>query len=167
MAAEAVARLRFVRMAPRKTRVVVDLIRGCPVNEALARLRFTPRIGARVVEKVLQSAVANAQQGGKDLGDADALRVSRAFVDNGPILKRFQPRAQGRAFSIHKRMSHITVAVTPLEVKPKKSRAQLPGTQTTKPPEKPKAAPAPIGPKKRKAFSLRPARSKAGERGSS
>jgi large subunit ribosomal protein L22 len=124
VAAEAVARLRFVRMAPRKTRVLVDLIRGRAVPDALATLKFTPRAAARVVEKVLLSAVANAQQGGKDLGDTDSLRVSRAFVDNGPTIKRFQPRAQGRAFSIHKRMSHITVAVTPIEVKPKKAVAR-------------------------------------------
>jgi large subunit ribosomal protein L22 len=124
VAAEAVARLRFVRMAPRKTRVLVDLIRGRAVPDALATLKFTPRAAARVVEKVLLSAVANAQQGGKDLGDTDSLRVSRAFVDNGPTIKRFQPRAQGRAFSIHKRMSHITVAVTPIEVKPKKTIAR-------------------------------------------
>ena len=119
--AEAVARLRFVRMAPRKTRVLVDLIRGRAVPEALAALKFTPRVAARVVEKVLRSAVANAQQGGKDLGDAESLRISRAFVDNGPTLKRFRPRAQGRAFSIHKRMSHITIAVTPIEVKAKRA----------------------------------------------
>jgi large subunit ribosomal protein L22 len=167
MAAEAIATLRFVRMAPRKTRVVVDLIRDCPVSEALARLRFSPRVAARVVEKVLKSAVANAQQGGKDLGDEDALRVSRAYVDNGPILKRFQPRAQGRAFSIHKRMSHITVAVTPIEVKPKKAKAPVHGMQKTKPQQKPKAAaPAPIGQKKpSKALSAKPARAKAGAKG--
>jgi large subunit ribosomal protein L22 len=134
MAAEAVARLRFVRMAPRKTRVLVDLIRGRAVPDALATLKFTPRAAARVVEKVLLSAVANAQQGGKDLGDTDSLRVSRAFVDNGPTIKRFQPRAQGRAFSIHKRMSHITVAVMPIEVKPKKAVARA--TTKAKPPIK-------------------------------
>jgi large subunit ribosomal protein L22 len=134
MAAEAVARLRFVRMAPRKTRVLVDLIRGRTVPDALATLKFTPRAAARVVEKVLLSAVANAQQGGKDLGDAEALRVSRAVVDNGPTIKRFQPRAQGRAFSIHKRMSHITVAVTPIEVKLKKPTPRA--TTKTKPPVK-------------------------------
>ena len=134
MAAEAVARLRFVRMAPRKTRVLVDLIRGRAVPDALATLKFTPRAAARVVEKVLLSAVANAQQGGKDLGDAEGLRVSRAVVDNGPTIKRFQPRAQGRAFSIHKRMSHITVAVTPIEIKPQKPTPRA--TTKTKPPVK-------------------------------
>ena len=143
MAAEAVAVLRFVRMAPRKTRVLVDLIRGRAVPDALATLKFTPRAAARVVEKVLMSAVANAQQAGKDLGDAETLRVSRAVVDNGPTIKRFQPRAQGRAFSIHKRMSHITVAVTPIEVKPKKAPPRA--TTKTAPPVK---ADAPAAPKK-------------------
>jgi len=73
-----------------------------------------------VVQKVLLSAVANGQQVGKEIGDADTLRVSRACVDNGPTLKRFQPRAQGRAFSIHKRTSHITIVVAPIDAKAKK-----------------------------------------------
>jgi large subunit ribosomal protein L22 len=98
----------------------VDLIRGCPVSDALALLKFTPRAAALVVQKVLLSAVANGQQAGKEIGDMDTLRVSRAHVDNGPTLKRFQPRAQGRAFSIHKRTSHITIAVAPIEAKAKK-----------------------------------------------
>jgi large subunit ribosomal protein L22 len=149
MAAEAIARLRFVRMAPRKTRALVDLIRGRTVNEALAHLKFTPRVAARVVEKVLLSAVANAQQAGRDLGDAESLRISRAFVDNGPMLKRFQPRAQGRAFAIHKRMSHITVAVTPIEVKPKKARQPVHGKQKAKPPVKAE----PAAPSKKRAKS--------------
>ena len=146
MAAEAVAKLRFVRMAPRKTRVFVDLIRGRGVPDALATLKFTPRAAARVVEKVLMSAVANAQQGGKDLGDVETLKVSRAFVDNGPTIKRFQPRAQGRAFSIHKRMSHITVAVTPIEVKLKKAASRA--TMKPKPPVKTEA---PVATKRAKA----------------
>ena len=118
--AEVSATLRYVRLSPRKARPVVDLIRGCPVNDALALLKFTPRAAARVVQKVLLSAVANGQQAGKEIGDADDLRVSKAYVDVGPTLKRFQPRAQGRAFSIHKRMSHITIAVAPVEAKAKK-----------------------------------------------
>ena len=113
--AEASATLRYVRVAPRKARPVVDLIRGCPVVDALALLKFTPRAAARVVQKVLLSAVANGQQAGKEIGDANELRVSQAYVDVGPTLKRFQPRAQGRAFSIHKRMSHITIAVASIE----------------------------------------------------
>ena len=120
---EASATLRYVRVAPRKARPVVDLIRGCPVNDALALLKFTPRAAARVVQKVLLSAVANGQQAGKEIGDADELRVSQAYVDVGPTLKRFQPRAQGRAFSIHKRMSHITIAVSSIEATaPKKPK---------------------------------------------
>jgi len=115
--AEASATLRYVRVAPRKARPVVDLIRGCPVSDALALLKFTPRAAARVVQKILLSAVANGQQAGKEIGDVDELRVSQAYVDVGPTLKRFQPRAQGRAFSIHKRMSHITIAVASVEAK--------------------------------------------------
>jgi large subunit ribosomal protein L22 len=118
--AEASATLRYVRVSPRKARPVVDLIRGCPVNDALALLKFTPRAAARVVQKVLLSAVANGQQAGKEIGEVDDLRVIQAYVDVGPTLKRFQPRAQGRAFSIHKRMSHITIAVAPVEAKGKK-----------------------------------------------
>jgi large subunit ribosomal protein L22 len=118
--AEASATLRYVRMSPRKARPVIDLIRGCDVNDALALLKFTPRAAARVVEKVLRSAVANGQQAGKEIGGVEDLRVSQAYVDVGPTLKRFQPRAQGRAFSIHKRMSHITIAVAPVEAKARK-----------------------------------------------
>ncbi len=118
--AEASATLRYVRLSPRKARPVIDLIRGCDVNDALALLKFTPRAAARVVEKVLRSAVANGQQAGKEIGGVDDLRVSQAYVDVGPTLKRFQPRAQGRAFSIHKRMSHITIAVAPVEAKARK-----------------------------------------------
>jgi len=118
--AEASATLRYVRMSPRKARPVIDLIRGCNVNDALALLKFTPRAAARVVEKVLRSAVANGQQAGKEIGGVDDLRVSQAYVDVGPTLKRFQPRAQGRAFSIHKRMSHITIAVAPVEARARK-----------------------------------------------
>ncbi|HET6370587.1 MAG TPA: 50S ribosomal protein L22 [Nitrospiria bacterium] len=107
---EAKAVLRYVRIAPRKARLVVDLIRGKSAAEALTLLKFTPRHAARVVEKLLKSAVANAEQ--KEIGDVDELVVSRAFVDGGPTLKRFQPRAMGRAGAIHKRTSHITLVVS-------------------------------------------------------
>lgn len=107
--AEARAVLRYVRIAPRKARLVVDMIRGRNVQEAMSFLKYTPRSAARVVEHVLQSAVANAGQ--KELGDPEELRVVRAFVDGGPTLKRFQPRSMGRANPIHKRTSHITVVV--------------------------------------------------------
>ena len=108
--AEARAILRFVRVAPRKARVVMDLIRGQQVSHALTVLKYTPRAAAKVVEKLLRSAVANAEQ--KELGDSDNLWVSRAYVDGGPILKRFRARSMGRANAIHKRTSHITVVVS-------------------------------------------------------
>lgn len=88
----------------------MDLIRGQQVSHALTVLRYTPRAAAKVVEKVLRSAVANAEQ--KELGDSDSLRVSRAYVDGGPTLKRFRARSMGRANAIHKRTSHITVVVS-------------------------------------------------------
>ena len=118
----AFARARFVRVTPLKARRVVDLVRGLPVDEALALLEFAPQDAARTVHKVLESAVANAQTTeGLDTGD---LVVSIALVDEGPTMKRWRPRAQGRATRINKRTSHITLAVQPLEVAaPEKARA--------------------------------------------
>ena len=113
--AEAKAVLRFVRIAPRKARVVVDLIRGQSVLRALAMLKYTPRAASKVIAKLLESAVANAEQ--KEIGDRDAMRVERVYVDCGPTHKRFRARSMGRANSIHKRTSHITVVVTVPEVK--------------------------------------------------
>ena len=109
--AEAKALLRYAKLSPQKARLVVDLIRGKKAGEALAILKFTTKRPARVVSKVLRSAVANADQ--KDLGDIDALRVSRAFVDGGPTQRRFQARAMGRGAPIKKRTSHITIVVSP------------------------------------------------------
>ena len=107
MEAKAVA--RYVRVSPRKARLVVDLIRGKSIDDARAILRFSPRAAAEIVEKVLNSAVANAE---KNLHvKADDLFVGSTFVDEGPTLKRIQPRAMGRAFRINKRTSHITVVV--------------------------------------------------------
>ena len=105
MESKAVA--KYVRIAPRKVRVVMDLIRGKNVAEAFAILKFTPKAGAEVVEKVLRSAVANAENN-FDI-DVDKLYVKTAFADQGPTLKRFQPRARGRAMQILKRSSHITI----------------------------------------------------------
>ena len=107
--AEAKAILRFVRIAPRKARIVLDLIRGQQVSHALTVLKYTPRAAAKVIEKLLRSAVANAEQ--KELGDGESL-WSRAYADGGPTLKRFRARSMGRANSIHKRTSHITVVVS-------------------------------------------------------
>lgn len=110
---EAKAILRFVRVAPRKARPIIDMIRGQRVPQALTMLKYTPRNAARVVEKVLRSAVANAEQ--KELGDSESMWVSKAYVDCGPTFKRFHARAMGRAASIHKRTSHITVIVEAAE----------------------------------------------------
>ncbi|MBA9001298.1 MULTISPECIES: 50S ribosomal protein L22 [Thermomonospora] len=106
---EARAQARFIRVTPRKARRVVDLIRGLPAAEAQAVLRFAPQAASEPVGKVLASAIANAEHN-FNLA-TDSLVVSRAWVDEGPTLKRFRPRAQGRAYRINKRTSHITVVV--------------------------------------------------------
>jgi len=106
---EAKAIARHIRIAPRKIRIVVDLIRGKNVGEAFAILKYTPKVGAEVVEKVLKSAIANAEHN-YDL-NADALYVSEVFVDQGPTLKRIHPRSRGQAFKILKRTSHVTLVV--------------------------------------------------------
>lgn len=116
--AQARAVLRYARLAPRKARLVVDLIRGKQVGEALSALRFIPRGASGVVEKVLKSAIANAQQ--KEVGDPDDLWIRRAFVDGGPVMKRFQPAPQGRAHPIRKRTSHITVELEARAAKKRK-----------------------------------------------
>ena len=110
-AAEATA--KRIRIAPRKVRLVVDAIRGKSVAEAISTLRFANRGAAEEVEKVLRSAVANAEHN-FDLDAADLI-VSEAYVNEGPTLKRFRPRAQGAASSIYKRTSHITVVVSEKE----------------------------------------------------
>ena len=110
----AFASARFVRISPMKARRVVDMVRGIGVDDALALLQFAPQAAATTVYKVLESAVANAESG-EDL-DRNTLVVSRAMVDEGPTMKRWRPRAQGRATRINKRTSHITLAVQPAEV---------------------------------------------------
>jgi large subunit ribosomal protein L22 len=111
---EAKAKARFVRVTPQKARRVVDLIRGKRADEAVAVLKFAPQAAAEPVLKTVQSAIANATEGAKRsnerLDPAD-LYISEVFVDEGPTLKRFRPRAQGRAGRILKRTSHITVVV--------------------------------------------------------
>jgi len=116
--AEARAILRFVRVAPRKARPVIDMIRGQQVPLALAMLKHTPRHAARVVEKILRSAVANAEQ--KEMGDSDSMWVSKAFVNCGPTYKRFRARSMGRANAIQKRTSHITIIVAGTGIQGKK-----------------------------------------------
>jgi len=105
---EVKARLRFTRIAPRKARLVADLIRGKGSEEALSVLTFTPKAAARIIIKLLKSAVANAAQ--KKI-DVDHLYVKTITVDQGPTMKRFMPRAMGRATPIRKRTSHITIVL--------------------------------------------------------
>ncbi len=101
---------RSVRIAPRKARLVVDLIRGKEVGEALAILRHTQRAASPIVEKVLKSAIANAEHNYEM--DTDNLVVTEAYVNEGATMKRFRPRAMGRASQINKRTSHITLVVS-------------------------------------------------------
>src|SRR4051794_17297789 len=100
---------RHVRIAPMKARRVVDLVRGMPAKEALVVLKFAPQAASEQVYKVLASAMANAEN--NERLDPDSLLVRSAFVDEGPTLKRFRPRAQGRAYRIRKRTCHITIEV--------------------------------------------------------
>ncbi len=107
---EAVARARYVRMAPRKVRLVADMVRGKKVADALAVLALVKKSAAAVVAKTIRSAAANAE-GDKKMA-ADRLVVKSAFVDEGPTMKRFMPRAMGRATPIRKRTSHLTVVLS-------------------------------------------------------
>jgi len=106
---EARAIARYIRIAPRKVRLVVNLVRGKRTDEALAILRHTPRGASPVILKLLNSAIANAANN-LDLDTSD-LVISQIFVDEGPTMKRFHPRSQGKAYPILKRSSHITVVV--------------------------------------------------------
>ena len=110
----AFASARFTRITPMKARRVVDLVRGLPVDEALTLLQFAPQAASETVYKVLESAVANAEN--NENLNRDDLIVSVAMVDEGPTMKRWRPRAQGRATRINKRTSHITLAVQPASV---------------------------------------------------
>jgi large subunit ribosomal protein L22 len=124
------AMARHVRIAPMKARRVVDLIRGLPAKEALTVLKFAPQAASEPVYKVLASAVANAEN--NERLDPDSLLVSAAFVDEGPTLKRFRPRAQGRAYRIRKRTCHITIELESVVVAGRRGAA----------PKAPKAAAA-------------------------
>jgi large subunit ribosomal protein L22 len=110
MSQQAKAQVRNIRIPARKVRLVVDLIRGKKVGEAISILRHTPRAASPGLEKLLNSAIANAEHNYQM--DVNKLVVSEAYVNEGPTMKRFQPRSQGRAFSIFKRTSHITLVVS-------------------------------------------------------
>jgi large subunit ribosomal protein L22 len=106
---ESRAILRYARITPRKARRVVDLVKGKNAGDAILFLRFMPYRGARIVEKVLESAMANAEQ--KKAVNPESMKIVKAFVDQGPATKRVEPRAMGRANVIKKRTSHITLVL--------------------------------------------------------
>lgn len=106
---EAKALARQIRISPQKARLIADLVRGKDVASAINTLRFMPKKGARILRKVIESALANASQ--NEAIDVDTLYVKTIFIDGGPMLKRIMPRAQGRANRILKRSSHITVVL--------------------------------------------------------
>lgn len=111
---ESIARVRHIRVTPQKARRVVDLIRGKNAQEALAILKFAPQAASEPVFKLVAAAIANARVKADNENlrlNEDELVVARAFVDEGATLKRFRPRAQGRAFRINKRTSHITIVL--------------------------------------------------------
>lgn len=103
------AKLRYARLSAQKTRLVVDMVRGKGIQDALNILKYSPQRAASIVAKLVSSAVANAEQ--KGVSDVDRLYVKTITVDQGPALKRFLPRAQGRATKIRKPTSHITVVL--------------------------------------------------------
>ena len=103
-----IAKHRFARIAPRKARLVVDLIRGRNVNDALTMLQFSKKRAAVMIDKVVRSAVANASE---QEADTDRLYVKECWVDPGPIIKRFQPKDRGKAYAIQKKTSHIVVSL--------------------------------------------------------
>ena len=109
---EATAKATFVRIAPRKVQIILDLIRNQPVDKAMGILKNTPKAATEVLEKVLKSATANAEQ--KDM-DTSNLYVAECYVNQGPTLKRIRPRAQGRAYGIKKKTSHITIVLKEAE----------------------------------------------------
>ena len=132
----AFARATYVRVTPMKARRVIELIRDLPAQDALSVLKFAPQAASEPVAKVLASAIANAEHNFSL--DADTLFVSRAYVDEGPTLKRFRPRAQGRAYRIRKRTSHITIEVESVERRAPAKKAP------------PKKAPAKVAPPAKK-----------------
>jgi large subunit ribosomal protein L22 len=123
---EATAKIKHIRVTPMKARRVVNLVRGKQASEAMAILKFAPQTASEPVFKLVQAAVANAKHKAENENqfvDEDDLIISEAFVDEGVTLKRFQPRAQGRAFRINKRTSHITIKVaTPDEIAAKRGQ---------------------------------------------
>jgi len=107
---EAVAKVRHIRMSPQKARIVADMVRGRKASDALGILHFTPKKPARIIEKILRSALANAEE--KNVTDPEDMTIETIFVDRGPVIKRMLPRARGRADVLRKPLSHITLVLT-------------------------------------------------------
>lgn len=131
---QAYAKARFVRTSPRKARLVIDAIRGKDTKEALAILKFTPNFAARLIEKVLNSAVANAEN--NHHMDGDNLKVATAMVDGGPLMKRLRYAPMGRGYRMVKRLSHITIAVEETEPKPEKKAKRKEVARTARAPKR-------------------------------
>ena len=130
---EARAIQRFVRITPRKCNQVLGLIRGQAVEQAQTTLQFTPKQGARIVQKVLKSAVANAQQQEAFSGDIDRLYVSAAYANQGPSAKRVRPAPMGRAYRVVKRTAHLTVQVAERPLKIARVATDADAAAATKP----------------------------------
>jgi large subunit ribosomal protein L22 len=149
---------RYIRVSPRKARLVADLVRGKTVAEALAILQYSPQVAARHIEKVLRSAVANAEHNHR-VRSLDDLRVN-AVIDGGPSLKRIQPRAMGRAFWIRHRLAHITVALAEAAAGTSRSERR-PGAAPAKPrargPRRPAVPRGPAGGRSAKTQTTRSA----------
>jgi len=112
--------MRFIRVSPRKARLVADLVRGKTVAEALAILQYSPQAAARLIEKTLRSAIANAEHN-HQVRDLDDLRVTKAVADGGPSMKRVSPRAMGRAFFVKHRTSHLTIELSDEPARPSRA----------------------------------------------
>jgi len=160
-----IARARFVRVSARKARLVLDQIRGKPVGEALATLQYTPRAAARLIEKVVRSAVANAEHN-HQVRNLDDLRIVHAAADGGPSMKRVQPRAMGRAFFIRHKMSHLTIgvsdetngapAMTPAAPPARRPATPAPGKAPARAETPPKRGRRPAGKRTEKAATKKP-----------
>ena len=116
------AKHRFARIAPRKARLVMDLVRNQPVDHAINLLHFSKQRAAVLIEKVIRSAVANANEQSEE-NIRETLYVTRAWVDPGPIMKRFQPKDRGKAYNIQKKMSHLCVEIDQKAQKAQKAKA--------------------------------------------
>jgi len=158
----AYAKARYLRTSPRKARLVIDAIRGKHVKDALGILQFTPNYAARLIEKVVKSAVANAEN--NHHMDGENLKVAQAMVDGGPnVMKRVRYAPQGRGYRIIKRMSHITIGVEETEPKPEKKAKRRTVAKTAKSPRRGGAAAVPAASTEKEAPKTRAPRKKKSE----